>query len=185
MREGPQRHPERPESGRGRAADRGRPHSLRPPARGGAPSLADPGLGSRVLPSAPGPPGPLPRAPRGGLWGSGLAGRDPGTREECRPGPYGRTRGVRPLLLPLAGLSLGFRPWAPRGTRARGRRVLRAGSGGLESLVSLLQREVWSAEARAAVPLTVPLYWGEPRPGALSPCQFLLAGFEGFYEGRK
>lgn len=131
------------------------------------------------------------QAPSPGLRmeGSGVQGWRAETPEPGRSAARGPTGGPgvsARCWLPLAGLSLGFRPWAPRGTRARGRRVLRAGSGGLESLVLLLQREVWGAEARAAVPpLTVPLYRGEPRPGALSPCQFLLAGFEGFYEGRK
>lgn len=89
-----------------------------------------------------------------------------------------------PCLLLTCGSDSLRRSWAPRGRRPRGRRVLRVGSGCTESLVPLLRREVWGAEARAAVALTVPLYRGES-PGQAG-CPFASscsARFEGFYEG--
>lgn len=159
MRRGPQHNPERPGPRRG---SRQGAASQPPPARGGAPSNADPRPDSRVLSSAPRPPSPLARAPRGGLWGQAACGPRPRNLGGVPP----RALREEPVSLPgacclLAGLILCVGSWAPRGRRPRGRRVLRVGSGCTESLGPLLRREVWGAEARAAVALTVPLYRGE------------------------
>lgn len=64
-------------------------------------------------------------------------------------------------LLPTCGSDSLRRILGSERGRPRGRRVLRVGSGCMESLVPLSRREVWGAEARAAVALTVPLYCGE------------------------
>lgn len=159
VRRGPRRNPERPGPGRG---SRQGAASQPPPARGGAPAHADPGPGSRVLSSAPRPPAPLALVPLGGHWGPGVCGPRPRNLGGVPP----RALREEPVCLPracclLAGLILCVRPGSPRGRGPRGRRVLRVGSGCMESLVPLLRREVWGAEARAAVALTVPLYRGE------------------------
>lgn len=116
----------------------------------------------------------------------GLAARDPGIREEYRLGPLGGTDVAAPCLQPTCG-SDSLRPTL---FPERERTTWEAGVEGWvwlhgKSCSSLAERGVGLRGMDCCSSQCAFVWRGEPGPGGLSLCQFLLPGFEGFCEGLK